>query len=196
MKLTLTQVFISFDAFCEKVIKFTYKGILTILLGTIIWGSSQYYYESYMTQEAIQSHVRDIYSKLLTETGQSQDSLPLKIIDDVEENAYNTGQEIVINTGLIQKSSYHEIAWVLGHEIAHGMLGHLGSLSARDDITQWQVNEANADKMGAVYMMKAGYDICKGRKILKRWTEKNGNYLGDQHPDYSYRYDELNINCD
>ena len=58
------------------------------------------------------------------------------------------------------------------------------------------VLEANADKLGAVYMIKAGFDICKGREIFKRWKIEGGNKLNSYHPSYSYRYDELNIGCE
>lgn len=50
--------------------------------------------------------------------------------------------------------------------------------------------------MGAVYMMKAGYDVCKGRELFKHWLDARGDYLDGDHPNYAYRYNELNINCE
>lgn len=148
-------------------------------------------------QEEINNHVQEIYKKIQTETGQAQDALPLVIIDSNMDNAYNDGTEVVIYTGLINHAqSWDEIALVLGHETAHGMLYHLRmhlELLTKDQIS---VLEANADKMGAVYMMKAGYNVCKGREIFKYWKERDGNALEQNHPDFSYRYDELDINCD
>jgi hypothetical protein len=47
-----------------------------------------------------------------------------------------------------------------------------------------------------VYALKAGYDVCMGRKFWKRERIEEGNYQGLNHPDYSYRYDELNFNCE
>ncbi len=112
------------------------------------------------------------------------------------ENAYTDGERVVIYTGLIEKTnSWDEIALVLGHEIAHNTLAHLKELDTTDPIAQ-SILEANADKMGAIYMMKAGWDICKGRQIYGRWFKTDGNYLGQDHPEYSYRYAELNIGCD
>ena len=110
-------------------------------------------------------------------------------------NAYNDGKKVVIYMGLVDSvDSWDEIALVLGHEVAHGMLGHLDKLNTTN-ADEESVLEANADKMGAFYMMKAGYDICKGRELYKTWKNNNGNYIGLDHPDYSYRYDELNIGC-
>jgi len=146
-----------------------------------------------------------IYAELLTTTGQTEHSLPLRVVDSPSINAYNDGQEIVLYTGLINETeSWDEVALVLGHEIAHGTLGHLNEhppvpdqlpdsgMGPNDYIS---ILEANADKLGAVYMMKAGYDVCKGREIMLRWEKQNGNALGESHPDYAYRYSELNINC-
>lgn len=62
--------------------------------------------------------------------------------------------------------------------------------------TKIMVLEANADKMGAVYVMKAGYDVCEGREFFKRLLQNNGDYLGGDHPGFAYRYSELNIGCE
>jgi predicted Zn-dependent protease len=142
------------------------------------------------------SQIREVYSKLIAQTGQTQSKLPLIIEDDAQVNAYNDGTKIVLFTGMIKAlKNYDEVALVLGHEIAHGTLGHLGGLAASLSNDQ-AVLEGNADKMGAVYALKAGYDVCMGRKFWKRERIEEGNYQGLNHPDYSYRYDELNFNCE
>lgn len=162
---------------------------VVIMMGTmIVW------YENF-SEHAYYERVYKIYAQIIASTGQTQDALPLVINDEMIENAYNDGSEVVIYRGLIYNAkSWDEIAFVLGHEVAHGMLGHLGKLNTNitDEIS---VLEANADKMGAFYMMKSGYNICEARKMWKRWTKEKGNYLGLNHPDYSYRYEELNIGC-
>lgn len=139
--------------------------------------------------------IRQIYAKLWAQTGQIKDKLPLVIEKNNQENAYNDGTKIVIFTGMIDTAkSDDEIALILGHEIAHGNLWHLkmGLKILTDE--QLSELEANADKMGAVYMMKAGYDVCAGREMFKRW-QKQGDYVSADHPNHAYRYAELNINC-
>ena len=154
-------------------------------------------YITHFSEMAKNDKVFEIYKQIQIATGQGQDSLSLRIVESPVQNAYNDGMEVVIFRGLLDiMATDDEIALVLGHETAHGMLGHLQMLrddSSNDDIS---VLEANADKMGAFYMIRAGYDICKGRELFKYWHETQGNKLGQNHPDMSYRYDELDLNCD
>lgn len=152
-------------------------------------------YFGYMSPDCNDEHVREIYNKLWTKTGLSTERLPLSIVDENVINAYNDGTKIVIYRGLVNSTkSWDEVALVLGHEIAHSTLRHLAISEFRspDEIV---VAESNADKMGAIYMMRAGYDVCKGREIMGRWLKDNGDYLNGDHPTYSYRYEQLNINC-
>lgn len=168
--------------------------ILTSILSLALLAVGMYVH--YMTTDVYQyKEVRKIYKQLLARSGQTQEALPLYLEESDEENAYNDGTKVVIFTGLIQKAkNWDEISLILGHEIAHGMLWHLKmKLEDKDLIT---VAEANADKLGAYYMMAAGYDICKGREIFKRWKETGGNHQNQSHPNHSFRYDELNINCE
>ncbi len=179
------------------VVNVIYKIIMTILVSMtlIIWGFIGW--SDGFSQAAQDRKLQEIYHKIVAATGQTQEALPLVIDEGLEDNAYNDGTKVVIYRGLIDHTtSWDEIAMVLGHEVAHGMLWHLKFPLQELDNNQISVLEANADKMGAFYMMKVGYNICKGRQLFKYWKEEHGNALGQDHPDYSYRYDELNIGCD
>lgn len=167
---------------------------LMVMLGmSLLWASLEVY-EKNFAQDAIEEKVRAIYEEMWRQTGQIQDKLPLEIVRNSQINAYNDGKKIVIYTGLIDYAeSWDEIALVLGHEIAHGTLYHL---TMNVEETKIMVLEANADKMGAVYVMKAGYDVCEGREFFKRLLQNNGDYLGGDHPGFAYRYSELNIGCE
>jgi len=172
--------------------------VIVILLYALVIGAVYLIYTKNFSQSAVDERVRDIYQQLIVNTGQSQEALPLVIVESPEINAYNDGNNIVIYRGLIDSTeSWDEVALVLGHEIAHGMLWHLRMLNQWKSFNDQEVSvmEANADKLGVVYMMKAGYDVCKGREMFKHWKELRGNALAQSHPDFSYRYDELNINC-
>lgn len=152
-----------------------------------------YYYKEKLPDEDIQK----IYAKLLAVTGQSQDDMPLRIVNRNEINAYTDGNEVVLYKGIIRYAKNEdEIAMILGHEIAHKMLRHTHYDEFRHDSLEISVGEANADKLGAVYMIKAGYDICKARQLWKRMQIEHGDYQGYDHPTYGYRYDQLNINCE
>jgi len=175
---------------------FTYWVALAILLDATLILLVGFTYYSNWSQDAQDAKIQAIYHQIVVSTGQTQEALPLVIDDSLIENAYNDGTKVVIYRGLINHAkTWDEIAMVLGHEVAHGMLWHLKM--PLDQLTDDQVSvlEANADKMGAFYMMKAGYNVCEGRQLFKYWKEQNGNALGQNHPDYSYRYDELNVGC-
>lgn len=140
--------------------------------------------------------IQEIYKKIISETGQIQDQLPLVIVNSPTVNAYNDGKEVVLYRGLINYvQNEDEIAYILGHEVAHGMLRHVYFPEFASSTLEVAESEANADKMGAVYMMKAGYNICVAREVWHRMRTDGGNYQGADHPDYSYRYDELDIGC-
>lgn len=160
------------------------------LFSYVIW-------PTHYSELAPDDHVKAIYKQIIASSGQAQDALPLVIDDSLIDNAYNDSTKIVIYRGLINHcSSWDEVALVLGHEVAHGMLKHFtlaNDASSADDIA---ILEGNADKYGAFLAMKSGYDVCKGRLLFKHWREENGNALGQNHPDYSYRYDELDVGCD
>lgn len=168
-------------------------GMLIVLAGTFV------YMETY-SEYAQDRYIKEMYNQLWIKTGQNQEKLPLEIVDSPEINAYNDGSKIVLYRGLIKSTkSWDEVALVLGHEIAHGNLWHLRMLNEWQAIktdTEVSVLEANADKIGALYMMKAGYDVCKGREWFKTLLQSQGDYQGGNHPGYAYRYNELNINCD
>ncbi len=177
-------------------IKFLCKLLLAIILDlAIVMGMVAFYLQTHLTREQKNERIHALYDRLTAATGESTEMRPLRIVDSPVMNAYANEKEVVLFTGLSDKTeSDDEIAMVLAHEIAHITLGHV---YIKDPLESLQISvlESQADKMGAIYMMKAGYDICSGRELMKRW-EKNGDYLGGDHPSYSYRYMQLNINCD
>jgi predicted Zn-dependent protease len=178
----------------REFIKFVLRGILAVSVSLIVVVGGMYIHLEHFSSIDRDKRVQLMYKTLLAKSGQAQNGLPLYIEVSTEENAYNDGKQVVIYTGLLDSLNDDEIALVLGHEIAHGMLEHLGKLQATS-AEESAVHEANADKLGAVYALKAGYDVCKGREVFKHWENERGNALGQTHPDYAYRYSELNINC-
>ncbi len=103
----------------------------------------------------------------------------LVIISDPAINADNINGVIGINTGLINSAlDDDEIAMVLGHELAHHTAGDLSST-----IT----DEYAADQLGGQYMVKAGYSLCVGAKIIQRF----GDTASSDHPAGTDRYTRL-----
>ncbi len=142
-------------------------------------------------------HVQEIFKALLAKTGQSQDAIPLEIINSPTINAFTDGHRVVIFVGMLNfVQNDDELALVLGHELAHHMLKHTTYPEFRSNDLEVSVAEANADKMGAVYMMRAGFDVCWARQVWKRLAKMEGDYQGGDHPTFVYRYDQLNIGCE
>lgn len=179
----------------KTMLKSFFVTILSALLIIIGMISVLYINEEYYSEQAQYRRIHEVYKNLVAQTGQIQDRVPLYIIKNENKNAFTDGHKVVIYTGMIKYcKSIDEIALILGHEIAHNNLRHTTKL-ATNNVNILSELEGNADKLGAIYMMRAGYDICKGRLIYKRMLKDYGNFTGQTHPNFSYRYDELNINC-
>lgn len=136
--------------------------------------------------------VREIYNKLITVSGLA--TVRPKLVFGYTGNDGTNGEMILIDIGLITRHSDDEIAFILGHELAHVHLGHTQGPQP-DDLVLSQFDEAMADKLGAFYMMRAGYNICIGREFWKKQLDKTGNMLFTTHPNHSYRYELINIGC-
>lgn len=181
-----------------KIIKTIYRLLLIAivafsLLGVLVVGVTTH---TISKEKISDKRIQEIYKNIVAQTGQIQDALPLQIVNADIINAYTDGNKVVIYRGIINYAQNEdEVALILGHEVAHGMLRHVYYHQFHSSTLEITAAEANADKLGAVYIMKAGFDICKGREFWKRMLKQSGNYQGQDHPNYSYRYDELNIGC-
>lgn len=142
-----------------------------------------------MCQDMQDKRYKEIYNRLIAQTGQTQDRLPFEIVDSSVVNAYTDGKKVVMHRGMLNYLKNE-------HEIAHQMLRHVRYKQFQATQVEISVAEANADKLGVVYTMKAGYNVCVGREMWRRMEKQKGNYQGYDHPAYVYRYAELNINCD
>ena len=87
----------------------------------------------------------------------------LKFSNDNRINASSTLQYITINQGMLDNTDINELAFILGHELAHAKLLHFGSSHK---------NEYAADKLGYYYGQKAGYNMCAAMKIFKKFGQR------------------------
>lgn len=178
----------------KKVIKQAIKIILIVAIVSSVLFVGLLFYHYYLSPDATRHKIRDIYNKVSAASGIG-DKPTLIIMDDSRINAATNGMWIQVNQGLIDAFSYDQIAMVLGHELAHVHLGHTKENIYSDKISG-QYAEAMADKVGAFYMMRAGFDVCDGREAWKKIRLSEGNRIDTTHPNYSYRYDELNVGCE
>lgn len=93
------------------------------------------------------------------------------------------------------------LALLLGHELAHHLLGHTSRLLRKEApavlaaaFTREQ--ELDADALGAELALNAGYSLQKGALLIRRLAEKGGNYcsleaLMATHPSPNDRLAEI-----
>lgn len=140
--------------------------------------------------------------RLRVEGGQTLTALPLTVCDyptllvrSPEINAAADGRVLAITSGLFELTrSDDELALILGHELAHNMLGHLkkvpvpkekpgglldafvratiGTAVAKTVTPPYSVeNEKQADYVGLYLMARAGYNITAAEGFWRRLNE-------------------------
>ena len=180
----------------KKIASSALRIILSVIVGLVLIMGPYVEYKYTHTNAYKEAHIQQIFQKIRIATGRANEVPPLTIVNQPVINAYATPTGIFIYQGMIDYcQNDDEIAMVLGHEVSHVMLGHLDKLAANSDQEQ-QVLESMADKMGALYMMRAGYNICTGRAIWNRLTNQYGESMGGDHPDNAYRYEQLDVQCE
>lgn len=139
--------------------------------------------------------VQEIWRNICLGSGQCTEVPSLEVVDSEQVNAYATQKGFVIFKGMLAKlETDDELAMVLGHEMAHYLLGHVFG-SEYPTTAEIRIMEMQADKYGAFLMQRAGYDICKGRELMAVLLKNYGDGMDWDHPDFAFRYNQLNVNC-
>lgn len=175
------------------------KELLFAIIWTIVFGISVHLVlaEFFVNKaESSAQRVVRIYNRLVPQTGLRQMIPPIMVVNLPIVNAYNTNKIIVIYQGIIDAcKNDDELALIIGHEMAHSTLMHF-DLPYGENNNYTAILESNADKLGSYYIMRAGYDVCKGRKFWKQMIEDEGDYVGADHPSLAYRYEQLDVGCE
>lgn len=95
-----------------------------------------------------------------------------------EMNASSGTIYITINQGMLDNTNVDELALVIGHELGHWKLHHRSSTPS---------NELEADKAGWIYGSAAGYNMCRGKNIFKKFKQR----ASKTHPHPKDRYRSL-----
>lgn len=120
----------------------------------------------------------------------------VRLARSTQVNAFNTGGHVVMTSAMLAYvQSDDELAVVLGHELAHGILGHpptrteegvLASLGVGAS-TLWN-READADRLGLRLMSAAGYDLGAAIPFWRRYlTKYDGPQIFRSHPSLAAR---------
>ncbi len=110
-------------------------------------------------------------------------------------NAYATGKSIVVTAGMMEfVNSDDELAYVIGHELAHNTHRHI-----RKSITNFILSglahrytrpfEAEADYVGLYYAARAGFDLNNVEDIWRRLARRSLKpiYKAKTHPTFPNR---------
>ena len=80
--------------------------------------------------------------------------------------------DIYLTTGILRAmKTEDELAAIIGHEIAHIMLGNTSGTRVRDN----RHNEVNADAIGMYIAQKAGYSPCGAAEFWSRQYQSSGS---------------------
>lgn len=143
---------------------------------------------------------------------------PTFLHNDDSVNAFADGSRIIVTSGMMRfAESDDELAFVIGHELAHNTMGHiaaktgnmilggivgailtgLSGVNVIDPMMQVgvlafsQEFEAEADYVGVYYAAKAGYDTRKAAYFWRRMAAAHPSAIGLQgttHPSSAKRF--------
>lgn len=149
----------------------------------------------YSSDPKYTSRVNKVFSDLMAELDTPRLNYKIYVVESETVNAFTAGGQIFIFTGIIDfAANDDELACIIGHEIYHNELGHIGDKLkelkvARNwlgeglgDIAYYvtsiittsfnQENEVYSDLYGLDLAVKAGYNGCAGIDFWQRMQEK------------------------
>jgi peptidase M48-like protein len=111
---------------------------------------------------------------------------PIEISDRPLVYASTNGRKIRITEGMIAfASNDSELAFVLSHELAHDLLGHVGAFHGGSRAKM----ELEADYVGIYITARAGYDVETASRIMLRLASAFPDMEGDSsYPASGARY--------
>lgn len=188
------------------IVKYTSLTILTLAVSLGIsyglWKTWEYNYDKLVSQvegARPSDSILLIWSNLAKVTDVTDRVPPIMMWANIQSlmtvNAFTTGQGIYVTYVLDNVLNDDEKALVIGHEIAHGILHHTDSSFQLFVDSYSNENELMADNLGATWAHKAGYDVCKGREVFKKFYDWSGNSLNGSHPPNLMRYENLEHYC-
>lgn len=111
-------------------------------------------------------------------------------------NAYATGKSLIMTSGMMAfTQTDDELAYILGHELAHNTEGHIRKSITNYVITLGKTSytrpfEAEADYVGLYYAARAGYRLDGVENMWRRLATISTKpiYKAKTHPTYPDRY--------
>lgn len=121
------------------------------------------------------------------------------VAPDPDINAWSDGMGVAISARLVDMLDDDELAFALGHEMAHNILGHAALTKGRiGGLTQLgigtgklKVAELEADALGARLARNAGFAARGAESFLRRIAAARGPALDTTHPAFRLRIERV-----
>lgn len=105
---------------------------------------------------------------------------PVEIIEDSAPNAYANGACVMITTGALESLNDDEIAFVLGHEIAHNECNHPMSSLRRTAKVLGAITEVVSESKGIIRKVVGGVAMGAAGLAITRLADRFGEYTADE----------------
>ncbi|MEL6686480.1 MAG: M48 family metallopeptidase [Pseudomonadota bacterium] len=120
----------------------------------------------------------------------------IRMRNSSEVNAYADGRNITMLTGMMEfTQSDDELAFVIGHELAHNTMGHVRKVIGNLILSGFAMRyarpfESEADYVGLYYMVRAGYSPDNVEAFWRRLADIDPRsvHRAKTHPTFPDRY--------
>jgi len=116
-------------------------------------------------------------------------------IPGTKMDAWSDDRYVAVTSGMVAQTNDDELAFTMGHELAHIILGH-GSTSqalsaATGKLESRKSKETAADLLGLKLARQAGYDPAGAESLLRKLAESNDGAISFTHPAFKRRIEAL-----
>lgn len=181
----------------NKIGKVAVKSIKWCLIASLIaLGLKTLYAKEQRKEYVLKNDIKAIFEKQISKLRGEATKIHIYVENNPEVNAYATITDqgeyvVVIFQGIIDLAkNSDQVALVVGHEIAHHLLGHTeGHAGVKVDyfygpFSGSRSHELASDTFGATLARAAGYNPCEGIDLWKRMGQgvRKDSSPMDSHP--------------
>ena len=144
-----------------------------------------------LTLRDVEGRVREVSVTPRDECGYN---VRLRMSSDI--NAFATGRSMTVTSGMLKfTESDEELAFIIGHELAHNTMGHVRKIIANYVLTLGGTRfarpfESEADYVGLYYLARAGYSMDGVEDVWRRLAlvSPRSTSKAKTHPTSSERF--------
>lgn len=116
----------------------------------------------------------------------------VQVVPEAGDNASADGTNAILSSAIVESArSDDELAFLIGHEMSHNILGHTARLKRENvsygifsgiggNAAKIRATEQEADYWGVYLAAQAGFDPAAAAAFWRRYVEKHGSFLADK----------------